>query len=121
MRISRPTRMIVAVLVAAVLAPVAPALARVNDPVADRLQAAGEPEQSSTLVLRRDGDRAVPFVAYDSPAASTASGDGFDWGDAAIGTGAGLLIATLAMLGSGAIQDRRQRSQGRLPATAPGA
>ena len=40
-----------------------------------------------------------------------ATGDGFDWGDAAIGAGAGLLAAALLMMGAGASGGRRTSSR----------
>ena len=46
-----------------------------------------------------------------TPVANT--GDGFDWGDAAIGAGAGLLAATFLMLGSSAIGGRRTSTNGK--------
>jgi len=58
------------------------------------------------VAVRRDGSQAEPFVANVGSQPTTA-GDGFDWGDAAIGAGAGLLAACLAMLGSAAIGGRR--------------
>ena len=42
---------------------------------------------SNDFVLRRDGSKAVPFVADLGPKAPATAG-GFDWGDAAIGAGA---------------------------------
>ena len=58
------------------------------------------------VAIRRDGSQAEPFVANVGSQPTTA-GDGFDWGDAAIGAGAGLLAACVAMLGSAAIGGRR--------------
>jgi len=58
------------------------------------------------VALRRDGSQAEPFVANVGSQPTTA-GDGFDWGDAAIGAGAGLLAVCLAMLGSATIGGRR--------------
>jgi hypothetical protein len=64
------------------------------------------------IALRRDGTQADAFVAnVGTPVAN--SGDGFDWGDAAIGAGAGLLAATLLMLGSSAVGGRRTSSHGK--------
>ena len=39
------------------------------------------------------------------------SSTGFDWGDAAIGAGAGLLAAALLMAGTGAVGSRRTSSR----------
>ena len=43
-----------------------------------------------------DGDKAGAFVAQAGPETSTASGDGFDWGDAGIGAAATLALAAIA-------------------------
>ena len=66
-------------------------------------------------VLRRDGSKAVPFVADLEPDIAAAAGEGFDWGDAAIGAGLGATIALLAMVGIRAVRvhmpvQRRTRS-----------
>ena len=61
------------------------------------------------VALRRDGSQAEAFVA-DVGGTPSATGDGFDWGDAAIGAGAGLLAAALLLGGSGAVQARRRRA-----------
>jgi hypothetical protein len=55
-------------------------------------------DTQGTLVLHRDGSKAVPFVA-DTGASATTSSDGFDWGDAMIGAGAVLGIAALGAAG----------------------
>ena len=49
--------------------------------------------------LRRDGSKAVPFVADLEPDIAAAAGEGFDWGDAAVGAGAA--IALVALGGAG--------------------
>jgi hypothetical protein len=62
-----------------------------------------------TVVLRRDGSQAVPFVADvsgGSPAA--AAGSDFDWGDAAIGAGTALGIVALLGASGLAIRSRRR-------------
>jgi hypothetical protein len=52
------------------------------------------------IVIRRDPTKAVPFKAVidptPAPGTTSASSDSFDWGDAAVGAGAGLLAAALA-------------------------
>ena len=63
--------------------------------------------------LRRDGSKAVPFVAPVEPDATAASGDGFDRGDAAIGAGLGA-VAVLTVIG-GARAVRMRRLQPRTP------
>ena len=63
------------------------------------------------VALRRDGSKAEPFVAnVDSTPTASASGDGFDWGDAAIGAGVSLLAAALLM-SAGAVGGRRTSSR----------
>lgn len=75
------------------------------------VSAAPRPEPGSVntadlIELRRDPQAAVPFVADSSPAiseaAATASGDGFDWTDAAIGAGAMLALVAVGLAASGA-------------------
>ena len=56
-------------------------------------------DTQGTLVLHRDGAKAVPFVADVGVSHPAASGDGFDWGDAMIGAGAVLGIAALGATG----------------------
>ena len=58
----------------------------------------GATHASTSLVLHRDGSKAVPFVGGTS-AGDTSTGGGFDWGDAAIGAGAVLGIAALGGAG----------------------
>jgi hypothetical protein len=72
-----------------------------------------------TEALRRDPGQATQFVAEQAPEAAP-RGDGFDWGDAAIGAGAGLLAAALVAAGSGAVRRDRPRSAGQVPATSQG-
>lgn len=120
MRNSTRTKTIVAVLVAAALTPVAPAVAAAEDPFATDLGGSGS-DESSSLVQRRDGSQATPFIAEAGPEASTAAAtsvadDGFEIGAAAIGAGLGLLVAALAVLGTGAIRDRREHSHQGAPA-----
>ncbi len=121
MRTSMRNRTIAAVLVAGLLAPVAPAMAGVEDPFGTDLQASssdsGRSNDSSGIVLRRDSTEATPFVAEAGAEATPVAGDGFDWGDAAIGAGVGLLTATFAALGAGTIRDRRENAQQNVPAT----
>ena len=65
--------------------------------------------------LRRDGSKAVPVVADLDPQ-PTAEADGFDWGTAGIGAGIGALAAVLAGV---AVISVRGRHQGRRPALRP--
>jgi hypothetical protein len=66
-------------------------------------------DSNPTVTLHRDGSKAVPVVADLDPE-PTAAGDGFDWGDAAIGAGAVLLVACLAMLAAAGFSGRRSRT-----------
>lgn len=116
MRNSTRTKAIVAVLVAGALTPVAPAVARYDDSLAGATAASGT-DDSSSIVLRRDPNKAIPFVADVSPGATTVASDGFDWGSAAIGAGAGMLTVGLAALGTGAIRDRREHAHQGVPGT----
>ena len=60
--------------------------------------------------LRRDGSKAVPFVADLESDAAAPAGDGFDWGDAALG--AAVAIGTVALAGVGlAVRGRRVSNQ----------
>jgi len=91
-----------------------------EDPFATDLGGSGS-DESSSLVQRRDGSQATPFIAEAGPEASTAAAtsvadDGFEIGAAAIGAGLGLLVAALAVLGTGAIRDRREHSHQGAPA-----
>lgn len=65
---------------------------------------------ASAMTLRRDGSKAVPFVAErtdaDSPSTGAAS-DGFDWSDAAIGAALGAGAALLTVAGSSVVRGRR--------------
>lgn len=117
MRTSTRTKTIVAVIAAitaiAAIAPAVPAGASTFESRVQTSQAAPQGDQG-TIVLHRDSSQATPFVAdlSDQSAApnSAVAGDGFDWGDAAIGAGAGLLAAALLLGGSGAVQARRRRT-----------
>jgi hypothetical protein len=62
------------------------------------------------VALRRDGSQAEAFVA-DVGTTPSATGDGFDWADAAIGAGATLLLAAFLMMGTGAVGGRRTSSR----------
>ena len=119
MNTSKRTRIAIAVLAAAVIAPVAPAAANQYAPFADppppahQSEAANPQNGPEAVVLRRDGDRSTKFVAEASPEATTpagGSGDAFDWGDAAIGAGASLLAVALVASGTGAVTGRRRRT-----------
>ena len=49
--------------------------------------------------LRRDGSKAVPFVADLEPDIAAAAGEGFHWGDAAVGAGAAIVLVALGGAG----------------------
>ena len=74
------------------------------------LSGQGGQGDQQVVALRRDGSQAEAFVA-DVGGTPSATGDGFDWGDAAIGAGAGLLAAALLMVGTGAVGGRRTSSR----------
>jgi hypothetical protein len=65
---------------------------------------------SHQVALRRDGSKADPFVADLSPTGAPAAADDFDWGDAAIGLGAGLLVGMLGFAAIGAYGGRRAQT-----------
>ena len=111
MRTRMRRRFILTVLLAGVMIPAAPAAASIYGPVGPvgDGQQATQQSQGSDVVLRRDGSQAQAFVADVGPQSPASSGDGFDWGDAAIGAGAGLAAALL--VGSGAAAIRRRRLQ----------
>ncbi|MGH2991616.1 MAG: hypothetical protein ACRDMA_17505 [Solirubrobacterales bacterium] len=71
----------------------------------------GGADSSNAPVMRRDGSKAVPFVADLDPEPA-AAGDGFDWSDAAIGAGLGAAAVALAVAGAVAMR-RRRPVQGR--------
>ena len=67
------------------------------------------------IVLRRDGSKAVQVVTVPT---QVARAEGFDWGDAAIGAGAGL--AALLLAAAGAHVARSRHAGRRSPLPAPG-
>ena len=66
-------------------------------------------ESSHRVDLRRDGSKADPFVADLAPTGAPAA-DGFDWGDAAVGVGAGMIVSVLGFAAIGAYGGRRPRT-----------
>lgn len=124
----------VAILVGAAIAPVVPAAAQSTVPSAAPDHAGSPVERAhhdqvvlrrdgesavpfdpvigagSEPVLRRDGSTAVPFAAEAGP--QTASADeGFDWGDAIIGAGSAYGVILLASGALVLIRRRRPRVQ----------
>jgi hypothetical protein len=101
-----------AILIGAAIAPLTPAAAQADPapaqgPAGSQSQAADHDQ----VVLRRDGDRAVPFRAVIGGGESPAD-EGFHWGDALIGAGGAY---ALILLGSGAfLLIRRGRPTRRL-------
>jgi hypothetical protein len=80
-----------------------------NDPAGPASASTPPTTRESAVVVRRDGSRAVPFVADVSGTSSAAAASGdFDWGDAAIG--AGTVLGIVALLGATglAIHHRRR-------------
>jgi hypothetical protein len=63
---------------------------------------------SVTVAMRRDASQAVPFLASVGPTTTSASSEGFDWGDAAIGA-ASMLGLVAVGLGGLALLSRRRR------------
>lgn len=153
MNTSMRTRLIATALVAGVVIPVAPATAKPINSGLPGTPVSAEQNDSGTIVLRRDGSEATPFVpnigqateadeivlrrdgseatpfVADTGAAPdevitargpvptlasspSPSGDGFDWGDAAIGAGV-LTAMLLAGLSTG-----HRRRQAAAPAGA---
>jgi len=132
MRISAVTRKTVAILVGAAIVPVTPAIAQDGPAAApDRAGTPVERADDDRTVLRRNGDRAVPFdpvigsgnqpalrrdgskaepfTAQVGPPTSFA-GESFDWGDALVGAGAAYAVMLLA---AGALTLIRRRRPGR--------
>lgn len=70
-------------------------------------------DEGSGVVLRRDGSKAVEVVTIPEPAARA---DGFDWGDAGLGAGAGVAAVLVAAMGSGAVRELRAGRRSPLPA-----
>ena len=138
MRTSTFTKATVSILIGAAIAPIAPAAAQNGAATPDRAGAAIERTHRDQIVLRRDGDRAVPFdpvpgagdelvlrrdgsraepfVAQVGPPAAVPAGDGFDWGDAAIGAAGAYALILLA---SGAVVLIRRRRPPRRLAQRP--
>jgi hypothetical protein len=79
-------------------------------------------DSGPTAALHRDSSQAEPFVANLGPEPTgTASGDGFDWGDAAIGAGGVVLAACLALFAAAGISGRRGRTSRPTTAASQGA
>jgi hypothetical protein len=136
MRASTVAGVVVAMLVAVPISPVAPAGAEGGASTGpERAGSTAEGAQRDEIVLRRDGDRAVPFdpsvgsgdelvlrrdgskaepfVPYLAPSPTATDPDRFHWGDAAIGAAAALgvlLLASAARAGA-----RRLRQAGVRP------
>ena len=66
-------------------------------------------ESSHRVDLRRDGSKADPFVA-DLTATGASAADGFDWGDAAVGVGVGMIVSVLGFAAIGASGGHRPRT-----------
>ena len=121
------TRTTVAILIVAAIAPVAAAGQTGSPATGDRAGSHGSSASGERAVLRRDGDRAVPFDpaigSGEAPvlrrdgsqavpfAAVGARGgvaeDGFDWGDAAIGAAGAVGLMLLASVARAAARRRR--------------
>lgn len=90
--------------IVAALASAAPAIGYVTDD-GDRL--APRREGPTGIVIRRDGASAVRFAPAASPLPAEADDSGFDFGDAAIGAGAGIVASLLAVGGVALVVLRR--------------
>ena len=132
MRTSAVTRKTVAILVGAAIVPVTPAIAQDGPNAApDRAGTPVKRADDDQTVLRRNGDRAVPFdpvvgagnqlalrrdgakaepFAAEAGPPTSFAGESFDWGDAMIGAGAAY---ALMLLGAGALTLIRRRRPGR--------
>jgi hypothetical protein len=133
---STVTRTMVAILIGAAIAPVVPAVGQTDATATrDRAGASAQRASGDPVVLRRDGDRAVPvdpvigsgeasilprdgsqavpFVAEVGRQAAPAE-EGFDWADAAIGAagavGLMLLASTARAVGQRRRESRPQRT-----------
>jgi hypothetical protein len=67
------------------------------------------PPATGDVVLHRDGSKADPFVADLAPTGAPAA-DGFDWGDAAVGVGAGMIVSLLGIAAISAYGGRPART-----------
>lgn len=65
------------------------------------------------IVLRRDGSKAVQVVTVPR---QVTDAEGFDWGDAAIGAGAGLVALLFATAGAHVARSRHAGRRSALPA-----
>ena len=99
-----------AILIGAAIGPVGLAAAEESAAVAspDRADSPAQAAKHDRVVLRRDGDRAVPF-AIGAPQAPRA--EGFHTGDALIGATGAFAVTVLA---SGSVALARRRRPGRL-------
>jgi MYXO-CTERM domain-containing protein len=70
-------------------------------------RAAFQERGDDQVVLRRDGDRAVPFVPRVNSSSATKP-DSFDWGDAAVGGAGAFGLMALAMAAGAAVHRRRR-------------
>lgn len=84
-------------------------LAHLGDGPSGVLTASATPPSTGDVVLHRDGSKAVPFVADVAPTGATAA-DGFDWGDAAVGGGAVMIVGLLGLAAIGAYGGHRART-----------
>ena len=116
MRRTIVTRTAVAILIGAAVTPVAVAAAQDGATQApDRVRRPAQGTDQAPVVLRRDGDSAVPFdpviragrepvlrrdgskaVAFGADRPATSPNDGFHWGDALIGATGTLGLIVLA-------------------------
>jgi hypothetical protein len=100
MSISRPTRATTAAALVTAAVAAAPTMAATE-------------EERGGFVLRRDGSKAVEVVTLPEPAARA---DGFNWGDAGLGAGAGVAALLVVATGAYGVRGRRAARRSPLPA-----
>jgi hypothetical protein len=106
MKISTSTAAIVIALVGVALVSAAPATGDGGGANAATPASAAAGGDDDKVIVRRDGSKAVPFVANLGPSSGSTQPDGFDWGDAAISAGGAVSVMLVA---SGLIAVTRRR------------
>ena len=104
------------ILIATAIAPIGTAAARDGAAPSDRAGSQAAAADQNQVVLRRDGDRAVPFET--APIAAAAHGR-FHWGDALVGAAGAYALIVLAS-GALVVTRRRRPTSASGPATGVG-
>jgi hypothetical protein len=100
-----------AILAGAIIAPLANA--KMDDGKGiERTVATAPGGDGDGIVFRRDGSKATPFVPPLNPGPTGVQADGFDWGDAATGAGAAMLVLAFGASGWIAVHRRRESRVG---------